>query len=126
MSLPKLCYAGLIRDQRYRTDPGAGLTQLTTVKITMPDYFFSPVFQFSLMLVCCAQPLQDASYLGNGLKLFLFLFFWRARVYWPLLCLCRPFCMFDRCMDSNPENCRSKQARYQLGHPSPLPPLSLT
>ncbi len=43
---------------------------------------------------------------------------------WPLLCLCRPFCMFERCRDSNPESCRSKQARYQLSHPSPLQTLS--
>ncbi len=49
--------------------------------------------------------------------------FWRARVCWPcpLLCLCRPFCIFERCLDSNLESCRNKQARYQLelSHPSP-------
>ncbi len=29
----------------------------------------------------------------------------------------RPFCIFERCLYSNPENCRSKQARYvQLSH----------
>jgi hypothetical protein len=33
--------------------------------------------------------------------------------------LCRPFCIFERCLDSNPESFRSKQARYQLSHPSP-------
>jgi hypothetical protein len=43
-------------------------------------------------------------------------FFWRATVCWPLLCLCRPFCIFERCLDSNPESCRSN---YQLSHPSP-------
>ncbi len=32
----------------------------------------------------------------------------------------RKFCTFERCLDSNPECCRSKQARYQLSHPSPL------
>jgi hypothetical protein len=32
-----------------------------------------------------------------------------ARVCWPLLCLCRPFCIFERCLDSNPESCCSKQ-----------------
>jgi hypothetical protein len=36
----------------------------------------------------------------------------------PLLCLCRPFCNFWRCLDSNPKSCRSKQ-RYQLSNPSP-------
>jgi hypothetical protein len=45
--------------------------------------------------------------------------FWRARECWPLLCFCRPFCISDRCLDSNPESCRSKKARYQLSHPSP-------
>ncbi len=29
------------------------------------------------------------------------------------------FCTFGRCLDSNPESCRSKQVRYQLRHPSP-------
>ncbi len=46
-------------------------------------------------------------------------FFWQATVCWPLLCLCRPFCIFERGLDSNPESCRSKQERYQLSHPSP-------
>ncbi len=40
-------------------------------------------------------------------------FFWRARVCWQLLCLCR------RYPDSNPESCSCKQARYLLCHPSP-------
>jgi hypothetical protein len=44
-------------------------------------------------------------------------FFWRARVCRPLLCLCPPFYIFDICLDSNPESCRSKQARYKLSHP---------
>ncbi len=34
-------------------------------------------------------------------------------------CLCSPFCIFERRLDSNPEWCRSKQARYQLIHQSP-------
>ncbi len=36
----------------------------------------------------------------------------------PLLCLCRPFMIFEGCLDSNPEYCRSKLARYRLSHPS--------
>jgi hypothetical protein len=43
-----------------------------------------------------------------------FTFFWRARVCRPLLCLCRPFSIFE-----NPESCRSQQARYHLNYPSP-------
>ncbi len=38
----------------------------------------------------------------------------------PTLLMCRPFCMFERCLDSNPESCLTKQARYQLSHPSPM------
>ncbi len=45
--------------------------------------------------------------------------FWRVRVCWPLPCLCRPFCIFRRCLDSNQRAAHSKQARYQLSHPSP-------
>jgi len=40
--------------------------------------------------------------------LFAHLYCW---VCWTLLCLCRPFCIFERCLDSNPESCRSKQTR---------------
>jgi hypothetical protein len=58
---------------------------------------------------------------------FFCLFFWRARKCWPLLCLCRPFCIYERWLDPNPESFRSKQARYQLSHPSPStsPPVPL-
>ncbi len=45
--------------------------------------------------------------------------FWRAGVCWPLLCLCRPFYIFERCLDSNQESYRSKQVRYELSHQSP-------
>ena len=37
----------------------------------------------------------------------------------PLLCWCIPFRIFERCLELNPENCRNKQARNQLSHPSP-------
>ncbi len=51
---------------------------------------------------------------------FLFVYFFRrAKVCWPLICWCRPICIFERCLDSNPESCRRKQARYQLSQPSP-------
>jgi hypothetical protein len=36
--------------------------------------------------------------------------YWRARVCWPLLCLCRPFCFFERCLYSHPESRLSKEA----------------
>ncbi len=44
-----------------------------------------------------------------------FFFFGGLRVCWLLLCLYRPFCIFERCLDSVSE---SKQASFQLSHPS--------
>ncbi len=41
-----------------------------------------------------------------------FTFFGRDRVCWPLLCLCCSFCIFERCLVSNPDSCHSKQAHY--------------
>ncbi len=49
---------------------------------------------------------------------FFCIFFWRARVCRPLLCLCRPFMILEGCLDLNPEYCRSNLARYRLSHPS--------
>jgi hypothetical protein len=45
---------------------------------------------------------------------FLSLFGGLERVGHALLCLCLPFVVFEGCLDSNPETCRSKQALYQL------------
>ncbi len=50
--------------------------------------------------------------------LFFCILFWRARVCQPFLCLCRPFMIIEGCLDSNPEYCRNKLARYRLSHPS--------
>ncbi len=43
-------------------------------------------------------------------------YFWRARVWWPLLCL-SPIYDYWGMLDSNTECCRRKRARYQLNHP---------
>ncbi len=51
---------------------------------------------------------------------------------WTPLCLCLPFCISERCLDSNPQNCRNKQASYtnlathlHISYPSPSqPPIS--
>ncbi len=44
--------------------------------------------------------------IGLGPLPFLYIF-WRAKGCWPILCLCRPCCIFERCLDSNPEShCR--------------------
>ncbi len=54
--------------------------------------------------------------------LYFCIFFWQARWGWLLLCFAyvAHFCISERCLDSNLECCRSKQARYQLS-----PPISL-
>ncbi len=55
----------------------------------------------------CLEPLQFCNR-ENPLNMhcqfvvrFFVEFFWRTRVCWPLLCLCRPFCIFKRCLDSS-------------------------
>jgi hypothetical protein len=59
-------------------------------------------------------------YQSHWFNTFFYIFFWRARVCWPCHCLCRTFCIFERCLDSNPESCHSKQACYhQLSHLRP-------
>jgi hypothetical protein len=58
-----------------------------------------------------------------------FWFFWRARVCWPLLCLFRPFLVFEGCLDSTAAasrrttNLASHPSPY-LSQPPPPPPLS--
>ncbi len=50
---------------------------------------------------------------------FFYIFFWRARVCWPLLCLCRPFIIFEGYLNSNLESWRRKQRPSNLAtHPS--------
>ncbi len=39
-----------------------------------------------------------SSLFKESLRSFFWIFFWRARVCWPLLCVCRPFCIFERCL----------------------------
>ncbi len=57
---------------------------------------------------------------------FFCLFFWRAWVCWPLLCLCRPFCNFERCLDSNQATVPSRRVTNLATHlPPTLPPISL-
>ncbi len=58
-------------------------------------------------------------YLQRGVHNFFSIFFWRFRVCWPPLCLCRPFCIFGWCLYSNLESCHTKHVRYQLSHLSP-------
>ncbi len=61
--------------------------------------------------------LKDNVEMHNLIPFFsIFCFALRARAWWPLLCLCRPFCIFVRWLDSNTESCCSIQARYQLSH----------
>ncbi len=68
-------------------------------------------------MICLAGLYQPISGVFRNI-LFYGYFFWRARVCQPLLRLCRPFMIFEGCLDSNPKCCRSKLARYRLSHPS--------
>jgi hypothetical protein len=49
-------------------------------------------------------------------KKFLVYIFLAARVCWPLLCLRRPLCIYERCLESKTESCCRKLANYQLSH----------
>jgi hypothetical protein len=110
---------------------------------------FSPIYYYRIYLLFCAYfnrcavvnctvSFQTFSFLTIGWfpdgkklikinldassrppKIFILYIFWRVTVCWQLLCICRSFCIFERCLDSNPESCRSKQARHQLSNPSP-------
>ncbi len=42
----------------------------------------------------------------------LFHIFFGGLECWPLLCLCRPYCIFYRCLESNPESCCSNWATH--------------
>jgi hypothetical protein len=60
----------------------------------------------------CAPVLEASAvrYKCRIIHVFFVYFFRRARVCWPLLCFCRPFCIFERCLDSNPESQLPKHA----------------
>jgi hypothetical protein len=62
----------------------------------------------------------DKGYLHFHRSYIFYIYFWRARVCRPLLRLCRPFMIFEGCLDSNPEYCISKLAQNRLSHPSLL------
>jgi len=78
----------------------------------------TPWLQGMIFGICKEWASSKDIYLTNNKYFFCCIFFWRARVCRPLLCLCRPFMIFEGCLDSNPEYCRSKLARYRLSHPS--------
>jgi hypothetical protein len=53
------------------------------------------------------------------LKTFFVYIFWLASECWPFLYFfCHPFCIFESCLDSNPESCRGTQEHYQLSYQS--------
>ncbi len=57
-----------------------------------------PTFQISLTIVVLFEKIYDGepilTVLSNIGEDVFCIFFWRARVCWPFLCLCRPFCIF--------------------------------
>ncbi len=42
--------------------------------------------------------------------------FWWARVCWLLLYLCRPFCVFERCLDTQRASIESRRATNLATH----------
>jgi hypothetical protein len=89
--------------------PTVARVKALILNFDLPGLDYSPLVPYCLM-----QPLTKLS------CLFTFFCIFFGGLCWPLLCLCRPFCICERCLHSNPESCRSKQARYQLSLPSPL------
>ncbi len=63
-------------------------------------------------------PLSKFYHLAQFKNLSFLYIFLGARVCWPLLCICRPFMIYEGCLNSNSECCRSKRARNQTSHPS--------
>ncbi len=57
----------------------------------------------------------------NTSRNFFCIFFWRTRVRWPLLCLCRPFCIYEKCLDSNLKNPGQKAQPSPSHHNRPPP-----
>jgi hypothetical protein len=85
-----------------------------------PELFRNKWFRIHNIVLLVPNPLlkfkdPDPSYeVRNRTQYLKFTF----RVFWQLLCLCRPFVIVERCLYSNPDCCRIKQARNQLSHPS--------
>ncbi len=52
---------------------------------------------------------------SNAAQIFFVYFFVWLELFWPLLCLCGLFCIFERCQDSNPEK---RRATNLVIHPS--------
>ncbi len=78
----------------------------------------------SVMIPLFSGTLHPSSRQASGRTrrdFFLFFFIYLAGqsvLATPLLMV--PIIIFERCLDWNPDSCRSKQARFQLGHPSPF------
>ncbi len=110
--------------------------QNTTVGIMAPCIFSLKLMQFAIQ-ACDFQQIEvqssSALYPANNTMpdredrahffflLFLYIF-WRARVCRPLLRLCRPFMIFEGCLDSNSNGWRATDLAT---HPSTQPPIPL-
>ncbi len=80
-----------------------------------------------LILFSCTQYENDLQSNPSPIFVSFCIFFGRTRVCWPQLCLCRPFCIFERCLDSNPES--YKEVGALLTQPPislPQPPIAIS
>jgi hypothetical protein len=87
----------------------------TALEAVIREYSAFCIYKNLLKIVEKVNAMFTSNVPGN---IFLYIF-WLAKMCWPLLCLCLPSCIFERCLDSNAERCRCKQERYQLSYPSP-------
>ncbi len=102
------------------TRTGAGYSFIYNTVLVLPIFHsLSAVFLVRMDCLLVSSPGLPVNHsTWTAFYFFFFFFFWRARVCRPLLRFCRPFMIFEGCLDSNPEYCRSKLARYRLSHPS--------
>ncbi len=87
---------------------------------TIGFFIFSLQRKYPLlyMFIHVIFPVYNELIIVMSLNYSVFVYFCGWLECWPHLWLCRPFCIFERCLDSNTESCRSKQVRYHLSHPS--------
>ncbi len=83
----------------------------TVLRLTLLSYgcpvVAVPVFYscWSSAWVTGLKTVLRLTLLSHNCSLIFLAIFWWVRVCWTLLCLCRPFCIFERSLHSDPESC---------------------
>jgi hypothetical protein len=79
-------------------------------------------WSYNLFLLVCSSEgfffsiitFYRSFFLFEPIDLLVILFLAYKRFFWPFLCKCCLFYIFDICQDPNPESCRSKQGNGRL------------